>query len=43
MIDVFNATQAADSASDTALGDLANIQADANTDSCDLEIFIASK
>ena len=42
MVDVFNATQAADSASDTALGDLANIQADANTDSCDLEMFIAS-
>ena len=42
MIDVFNATQAADSASDTALGDLANIQADANTGSCDMEMFIAS-
>ena len=42
MVDVFNATQAADSASDTALGDLANIQADANTASCDLEMFIAS-
>ena len=42
MVDVFNATQAADSASDTALGDLANIQADANEDSCDLEMVIAS-
>ena len=42
MVDVFNATQDADSASDTALGDLTNIQADANTASCDLEMFIAS-
>lgn len=42
MVDVFNATEDADSASDTALGDLTNIQADANTASCDLEIFIAS-
>ena len=39
---VFNATQDADAASDTALGDLTNIQADANTASCDLEMFIAS-
>ena len=31
MVDVFNATQDADSASDTALEDLTNIQADANT------------
>ena len=43
MVDVFNATQDADAASDTALGDLTNIQADANTASCDLEMFIASK
>ena len=42
MVDVFNATQDADAASDTALGDLTNIQADANTGSCDLEMFIAS-
>jgi hypothetical protein len=42
MVDVFNATQAADAASDTALGDLANIQADANTGSCDLEMIVAS-
>ena len=42
MVDVFNATQNADAASDTALGDLTNIQADANTGSCDLEMFIAS-
>ena len=42
MVDVFNATQDADAASDTALGSLTNIQADANTGSCDLEIIIAS-
>ena len=42
MVDVFNATQDADAASDTALGDLTNIQADANTGSCDLEMVIAS-
>ena len=42
MVDVFNATEDADAASDTALGDLTNIQADANTASCDLEMFIAS-
>jgi hypothetical protein len=42
MADVFNATQDADAASDTALGDLTNIQADANTGSCDLEMIIAS-
>ena len=39
---VFNATQDADAASDTALGDLTNIQADANTGSCNLEVIIAS-
>ena len=42
MVDVLNATQDADASSDTALGDLTNIQADANTDSCDLEMLIAS-
>ena len=42
MVDVLNATQDADAASDTALGDLTNIQADANTGSCDLEMIIAS-
>ena len=42
MADVFNATQDADAASDTAVGDLTNIQADANTGSCDLEMIIAS-
>ena len=39
---VFNATEDADAASDTAFGSLTNIQADANTGSCDLEMFIAS-
>ena len=43
MTAVFNATQDADAASDTAFGSLTNIQADANTASCDLEMFIASK
>ena len=42
MTSVFNATQDADAASDTAFGSLTNIQADANTGSCDLEMFIAS-
>ena len=41
MVDVFNATQDADAASDTNLGDLTNIQADANTASCHLEVFVA--
>tara|TARA_R100001530_G_scaffold18727_2_gene15868 strand:+ start:2418 stop:2909 length:492 start_codon:yes stop_codon:yes gene_type:complete len=41
MVDVFNATQDADAASDTALGDLTNIQADANSGSCHLEVFVA--
>ena len=41
MTAVFNATQDADSASDTAFGSLTNIQADANTGSCDLEMLIA--
>ena len=42
LVDVLNATQDADAASDTNLGDLTNIQADADTGSCDLEIVIAS-
>ena len=42
MVGMFNATQAADSASDTALGSLTTIQADANTGNCDLEMFVAS-
>ena len=31
-----------DAASDTALGNLTNIQADANTGNCDLQMLIAS-
>ena len=42
MVDVFNATQNADAASDTALGSLTTIQADANTGNCDLEMLVAS-
>ena len=42
MVDVFNATQNADSASDTALGSLTSIQADASASTCDLEMIIAS-
>ena len=42
MVDVFNAATAGDAASDTALGSITNIQADANTGNCDLEMFIAS-
>ena len=41
-VDVFNATENADANSDVALGDLTTIQADANTASCDLEMFVAS-
>ena len=39
---VFNATQDADAASSANFGSLTNIQADADTDSCDLEVFVAS-
>ena len=42
MVAMFNATQDADAASDTALGSITNIQADANTGNCDLEVLIAS-
>ena len=42
MVGVLNATQDADAASDTALGSITTIQADANTGNCDLEVFIAS-
>ena len=42
MTAVFNATQDADAASSTNFGSLTNIQADADTGSCDLEIIIAS-
>ena len=41
MTAVMNATQDADAASSTNFGSLTNIQADADTGSCDLEIFIA--
>jgi hypothetical protein len=42
MAAVMNATQDADAASSTNFGSLTNIQADADTASCDLEIFVAS-
>ena len=42
MTAVLNATQDADAASDTAFGSLTNIQADANSGSCNLEMIIAS-
>ena len=41
MVDVFNAI-AGDAASDTALGSITQIRADANTGNCDLEMIIAS-
>jgi hypothetical protein len=41
MVDVMNATESADANSDVALGDMKDIQADANTAACDLEIFVA--
>ena len=41
MTAVFNATQDADAASSTNFGSLTNIQADADTGSCDLEMIIA--
>ena len=42
MVDVFNAVAAGDAASDTALGSITTIQADANTGNCDLEMIVAS-
>tara|TARA_R110002096_G_scaffold302354_1_gene497290 strand:+ start:218 stop:694 length:477 start_codon:yes stop_codon:yes gene_type:complete len=42
MTAIFNATQDADAASSANFGSLTNIQADADTASCDLEMFIAS-
>ena len=42
MVDVFNATENANAASDTLLGSITSVQADANTGNCDLEMFIAS-
>jgi len=38
---VFNATQDADAASSANFGSLTNIQADADSSACDLEMFIA--
>ena len=42
LVDVFNSTENANVASDTGLADLTGVQADANTASCDLELFVAS-
>ena len=42
MVGVLNATQDADAASDTNLGSITNIQADANSGSCKLEILVAT-
>ena len=42
MTAVLNATEDADAASSTNFGSLTNIQADADSASCDLEMFIAS-
>ena len=42
LVDSFNAIQAGNAASDTALADVTSVQADANTGACDLEIFVAS-
>ena len=42
MSSVFNATQDADAASDTAFGSLTNIQADAEASTVDIEMLIAS-
>jgi len=43
MTAVMNATQDADAASSTNFGSLTNVQADADSASCDLEIFVAEK
>jgi len=42
MAAIFNATEDADAASSANFGSLTNIQADADTASCDMEMFIAS-
>ena len=42
MTAIFNATEDADAASSTNFGSLTNLQADADTADCDLEMFIAS-
>ena len=39
---IFNATQNADAASDTAFGSLTTIQADAESSTVDIEMFVAS-
>ena len=43
MAAMFNATEDADAASSTNLGSLTNIQADADSDVVDIEMYIASK
>jgi hypothetical protein len=42
LVDNFNAVTAGNAASDTALADVTSVQADANINSCDLEMLIAS-
>ena len=42
VVNVFNATENANANSDAALGDLTLIQADANSSSCKLEVFVAT-
>jgi hypothetical protein len=42
MVAMFNATQDADSASDTALGSITNIQADAGASTVQIEMFVAT-
>ncbi len=42
LVDNFNAVDNDNVASDTGLGDLTGVQADANTGSCKLEVFIAT-
>ena len=42
LVDVLNATQDADAASDTAFGSLTNIQADAEASTVQIEMFVAS-
>ena len=42
MVGMFNATQDADAASDTALGSITNIQADAGASTVRIEMFVAT-
>ena len=42
MVGMFNATQDADAASDTALGSITNIQADAGASTVQIEMFVAT-